>query len=146
VLPGVGLPDDAFDLTVHIEQGLRKAFGYPIAVTLRTLMDLRRLVKSDPFEGVAVTSDTRLNATFISDARTGGPDFTLTAPQGDLRITRVAPGELCSVLVLSPTRSTVDLMGLLGREFGPGITTRSWNTIIKIVGREAGKRALGSLR
>ncbi len=134
VLPGVGLPDNAFDLTLHIEQCLREAFGYPIVVTLRTLMDLLRLVESDPFEGVAITPDTRLNVTFLSDARTDGPDFSHIAPEGDLRITRVGPGELCSVLVLSPTRSTVDLMALLQREFGSGTTTRSWNTIIKIVG------------
>jgi uncharacterized protein (DUF1697 family) len=136
VPPEMGLPDNAdnaFDLTVHIEQCLLKAFGYPIAVILRTPMDLQRLVKSEPLEGVAVTPDTRLYVTFISDAHTGGPDFSYTAPEGDLRITRVAPGELCSVLVLSPTRSTRDLMVLLEREFGPGITTRSWNTIIKIV-------------
>ena len=132
-LPEAGLPESAFDLTVHMEQCLRKTFGHSIAVTLRTLRDLQCLVGSDPFEGVAMTPDTRLYVTFVSDARTGGRDFTYAAPEGDLRITRVTSGELCSVLVLSPTRSTTDLMALLERELGSGITTRNWNTIIKMV-------------
>ena len=132
-LPGLGLSESVLDLTAHIEQCLRKTFGYPIAVTLRTPADLQRLVRSDPFEDVPMTPDTRLHVTFISDTRTGGRDFTYAAPEGDLRITRVASGELCSVLVLSPTRSTADLMAILEREFGPGITTRNWNTIIRIV-------------
>ncbi len=131
--PGAGLPDNALDLAVHIEQHLQQAFGYPIAMALRALADLQRLVDSEPFKGVPITPDTRLYVTFLSDPAKSRPDFTYSAPEGDLRIARVGPGEVCSVLTLSPARGTTDLMALLEREFGGGVTTRSWNTVKKVL-------------
>ena len=131
---GADLPDNALDLTVYIEKNLELSFGYPIAVALRTTADLQRLVESDPFKGVAMTPDTRLYVTFLSDPAKSRPDFSYSAPEGDLRIVRVGPGEVCSVLTLSPARGTTDLMALLEREFGGSVTTRNWNTIGKVLG------------
>ena len=130
---GADLPDNALDLTVYIEKNLELSFGYPIAVALRTTADLQRLVESDPFKGVAMTPDTRLYVTFLSDPAKSRPDFSYSAPEGDLRIVRVGPGEVCSVLTLSPARGTTELMALLEREFGSGVTTRNWNTVGKVV-------------
>lgn len=132
-LRGAGLLDNALDLAAHIEQRLRQVFGYPIAVALRTVADLQRLMVSDPFKGVAMTPDTRLYVTFLSDPAKSRPDFTFDAPEGDLRIVRVAPGEVCSVLTLSAARGTTDLMALLEKEFGGGVTTRNWNTVGKVL-------------
>jgi uncharacterized protein (DUF1697 family) len=130
---GADLPDNALDLTVYIEKNLELSFGYPIAVALRTTADLQRLVESDPFKGVAMTPDTRLYVTFLSDPAKSRPDFSYSAPEGDLRIVRVGPGEVCSVLTLSPARGTTELMALLEREFGGGVTTRNWNTVGKVL-------------
>ena len=132
-LPGADLPDNALDLAAHIEQRLQQVFGYPIAVALRTVADLQRLVDSDPFKGVAITPDTRLYVTFLADPAKSRSDFTYDAPEGDLRIVRVAPGEVCSVLTLSPARGTTKLMALLEKEFGGGVTTRNWNTVGKVL-------------
>jgi uncharacterized protein (DUF1697 family) len=132
-LPEAGLPDNALDLAAYIEQRLQQVFGYSIAVALRTVADLQRLVDSDPFKGVATTPDTRLYVTFLSDPAKSRPDFTYDAPEGDLRIVRIGPGEVCSVLALSPARGTTDLMALLEREFGGGVTTRNWNTVGKML-------------
>jgi uncharacterized protein (DUF1697 family) len=128
------MPADVRALAVCIETRLQRVVGYPIPVLVRELGALRRLGDSDPFKGVAVDADTRLYVTFISDPGTGRPDFAYVAPEGGLTIERVSPGEVCSVVVLSPTRKTADLMALLEREFGPGITTRNWNTVAKILG------------
>jgi len=129
--PGAGLPGNVLDLAAHIEQRLKQVFGYSIAVALRTVANLQRLVDSDPFKGVAIAPDTRLYVTFLSDPAKSRPDFTYSAPGGDLRIVRVGPGEVCSVLTLSPARGTTDLMALLEKEFGGGVTTRNWNTVGK---------------
>ena len=40
---------------------------------------------------------------------------------------------VCSVLRLSADKGTVDLMGALEKEFGKKITTRNWNTVLKII-------------
>ena len=95
--------------------------------------DLRRLADFDPRKGVTLTPDTRLSVTFLSDQASGTPDFAYDAPGGGLTIVRVSAGEVCSVLALSPARGTTDLMVLLEKEFGPGITTRNWNTITRIL-------------
>jgi uncharacterized protein (DUF1697 family) len=131
--PGAGLPDNVLELAAHIEARLQKVSGYPITAALRTMADLQRLVDSDPFEGVAITPTTRLYVTFLSDPTTRRPDLTHDAPENDLRIIRVSPGEVCSVLTLSPAWGTTDLMTLLEREFGRGVTTRNWNTIGKVM-------------
>jgi uncharacterized protein (DUF1697 family) len=132
-LPGADLPANGSGLAAHIEQLLQETFGYPIAVALRTMADLQRLAGSDPFKGAAITQGTRLYITFLSDSAKSTPDFAYDAPEGDLRIVRVGPGEVCSLLTLSPTRGTTDLMALLEREFGGGVTTRNWNTVVKVL-------------
>jgi len=99
-------------LTAHVEQHLQQTFGHRIAVALRTVADLQRLVDSHPFQGVAMTPDARLYVTFLSDPAESRPDFAYDAPEGDLRIVRVGPGEVCSVLTLSPARGTTELMAL----------------------------------
>ncbi len=130
---GADLPDNALDLAAYVEKNLDLSFGYPIDVALRTTADLRRLVDSAPFKGVAMTPDTRLYVTFLSDPAKSRPDFAYSAPEGDLRIVRVGPGEVCSVLTLSTARGTTELMALLEREFGGGVTTRNWNTVGKVL-------------
>lgn len=132
--------DDIGVLAGRIEQHLRQTFGYSITVVLRTLADLGRLVDSDPFRGVALTPATRLYVTFLSPpAKIGRGIIPDASDAGDthesgMKIVRVTPMEVCSVLTLSPTRGTTDLMVLLEKEFGAGVTTRNWNTITKIVG------------
>jgi len=133
VPPAAELPGSGLDLTAHIEQHLQQTLGHRIAVALRTVADLQRLVDSDPFKGVAITPDTRLYVTFLSDPAKSRPDFAYDAPEGDLRIVRVGPGEVCSMLTLSPARGTTELMALLEREFGGGVTTRNWNTVGKVL-------------
>ena len=131
--PGARLPGNGLGLTAHVEQHLQQTFGHRIAVALRTVADLQRLVDSDPFKGVAMTPDARLYVTFLSDPAKSRPDFAYDAPEGDLRIVRVGPGEVCSMLTLSPARGTTELMALLEREFGGGVTTRNWNTVGKVL-------------
>ena len=46
---------------------------------------------------------------------------------------RLTAREVCSAFELSPQRGTLDLMALLEREFGPTITTRTWNTVTRLL-------------
>lgn len=131
--PAAELPANGLGLTAHIGQHLQQTFGYPIAVALRAVADLQSLADSDPFKGVAITPDTRLYVTFLSDPAKSRPDFAYDSPEGDLRIVRVAPGEVCSVLTLSPGRGTTELMARLEKELGAGVTTRNWNTVGKVL-------------
>ncbi len=115
-----------------IEAKLERAFGKKIGVIVRTGQEIQAIVKADLFRGIKVTSAMRLYVTFLP----GKPSSTLTlpyeSPEKDFRILRLADDALFSVLTLSPTRGTTDAMGILEKEFGKAITTRNWNTVVKI--------------
>jgi uncharacterized protein (DUF1697 family) len=129
--------DDPVALGARIEAGLCEVFGYPIAIALRSMADLEGLVASDPFKELARTRDTRLYVTFLSrpvEKRTGINPETRKGGGSDPRLVLVAPGEVLSAITLSPGRGTTELMGFLEGEFGRVVTTRNWNTVVKIVG------------
>jgi len=46
---------------------------------------------------------------------------------------RITSTEVCTAITLSPRFGTTELMKVLDKEFGRSVTTRSWNTIEKIL-------------
>jgi uncharacterized protein (DUF1697 family) len=99
------------ELVVDIEQAIVKTFGFSVDVLVRSMQDIQIFVQSDPFRGVNVTPDTRLYVTFLSS-----PPWIHT-----------------TVLNLSDKTKTTDMMKDLEKRFGKKITTRNWNTVLKLV-------------
>ncbi len=122
---------DGRALAAQVEATLRAAFGHSIPVLLRTADQLRELVESAPFDGVEVTPQTRLYVSFLPEPATSGLAVPYRSPESDFKILRVTPAEVCSVLTLDRTDS-VSAMQLLEKLFGPRITTRNWNTVLKL--------------
>lgn len=120
------------NLSGRIEKKLETTFGHEIGVILRTFEQVRSLVTSSPFKGIEVTLQTRLYVTFLSDKPKPGIKIPYVSPGKELRILRVSDGEVYSVLTLSPKGGTIDLMSIVEKEFGRKVTTRNWNTIVKI--------------
>jgi uncharacterized protein (DUF1697 family) len=89
-----------------IEHKLLETFGFEIRVLVRTQDAIRSLVASQPFKGAG--ADTKSFVTFT------GP----------------LSGEVCSVIALDA--KTTDLMTQLQKQHGQGITTRNWNTVVKL--------------
>ncbi len=118
-------------LTARIEKKLKEVFDHEIAVVLRSLSDLQKLGKSAPFKKIKVTPETRLYVTFLREK----PKRALEVPAGtdDFRILRVSDSEVCSVVTLSPGRQTTDMMRFMDTELGRAVTTRNWNTILKVL-------------
>lgn len=115
-----------------IESALQAALGYEVSVTLRTLDAIRAMVAGEPFNGIDVTPDTRLYVTFLNADPASDLEIPYASQDGNFRILRVADRAIYSVLTLSSSTRTVDLMGVLEKEFGKDITTRNWNTVTKI--------------
>ncbi len=116
----------------RIEEKLEKTFGFSIGVIVRTKEDLRRLSDAQPFKGIKVTPETRLYVTFLSEKPKSGLKIPYKSPDGNFTILRATDTEVCSVLTISPDSRTVDLMGILEKEFGKKVTTRNWNTVTKL--------------
>ncbi len=69
---------------------------------------------------------------FFKDISAKTMDFPWTADDGSFQILSVKDRMVYSVLDVSQTKST-DAMNVLEKIFGKQITTRNWNTLLKIV-------------
>ena len=132
-------PTDTMALGRKIEEQLMKTFGYDINVLIRTMEELQHLEAVQPFKGIPLTPHTRLYVTFFSEKTKSSLKIPYTAPDKSFKILHRSGREVCTVLVLSPTSGTTDLMNVLEKEFGRKITTRNWNTIIQILKRHSAR-------
>jgi len=123
---------DPASLQATLAQGIETTFGFSVPVIVMPRAQVERLVNSDPFAGTAVTEKTRLYVTFLPHPTPTTLDLPYHAPDQDFTILRVTGTEVCSVVQLSPKTGTVDAMKILEQEFGTQITTRTWNTVLKI--------------
>lgn len=123
---------DAAALRTAIEAGLQTEFGYEVPTILRTGDQIRALVASEPFEGIPVTKETRMYITFLYKASNHKLTIPYQSADGSYRILNVDPDYIASVKNLTQTSGTLDAMEILAKEFGNNITTRNWNTVMKI--------------
>jgi uncharacterized protein (DUF1697 family) len=125
--------EDARALAAEITARLEATFGYEIPVILRTQAQLQALADSDPFAGIEVTPETRLYVTFLPEKPRSALNIPYESEDGGFKILRVTDDEVCSVLTLTPHRRSVDAMDVLEKEFGKKVTTRNWNTVLKLL-------------
>ncbi|MCA9894943.1 MAG: DUF1697 domain-containing protein [Anaerolineae bacterium] len=123
--------DDTDAMQSRIEAAIQSKFGFNVPTQVIPQTQVEALITRDPFAGIEVTADTRLYVTFLPQAHSPSFEVPYHAPTGDFTILSVAPTDVCSVLTVSNTRS-IDAMAILETEFGKGITTRNWNTVLKI--------------
>jgi uncharacterized protein (DUF1697 family) len=122
--------DPRLDLT--ISPGLEKAFGFPVTVVLRRARELRAIVASEPFKGVPSGPDVKLYVTFLATKKPGLSGLQPHSSAKGVRIVRVVPGEIFSVVTLSPGVGTPELMAFLEKAVGHEVTTRNWQTVIRL--------------
>lgn len=117
----------------EIELALEKQFGRPIKSLLRSGDELKELVDADPFKGIEVTKDTRFYVTFFTDQHKTTLEDITSAVGKDSKIARLTSKEVCSLIKVNSQKNTTDLMGFMEKRFGKHITTRNWNTVVKLV-------------
>ena len=123
---------DIHALEAKMESHLCDAFNFPIPLILRTKDEIDELVKENPFEKIEVHKDLRLYVSFLKDEPTVALDLPYYSKDSSYKILSVNDRIICSVLDLSTTK-TVKGMEELEKLFGKNITTRNWNTIMKVV-------------
>jgi len=121
-------------LVKRIEKKLQQTSGHDIGTVLRPTEDMQNLVAADPFNGIRVTPRTRLFVTFLSEPPNTSLRIPYESSDKSFRILRVTDGEVCSVLTLGPQWArNLRQMDILEKEFGKKITTRSWNTVVRVL-------------
>jgi uncharacterized protein (DUF1697 family) len=114
-----------------ITKALAATFGFDIDVLLRSIEELEKLVASAPFRGIRVTSQTRLYVTFLVER--SKPVRPYRSADGHLKIFGNSGREVFSVLTLSGSTGSVDLMKVIEQRFGRKVTTRNWNTVVRLL-------------
>lgn len=117
----------------NLEALLEKTFKFSVPALIRTLPDLEKLKKSDPFKGFKVTDATRLYVTFLTDKTKPALKLPYVSPDKDFTILRASPTEVISVLTVTPDTRSVDVMAILEKTWGKNVTTRNWNTVEKLI-------------
>lgn len=111
---------------------IKSAFGFDVELMVCTEEQINSLIKSNPFKSIKVTPNTKLYVTFLSEEAKPKMKIPYESPEKDIRILHVKDKTVSSMVILSPQKGTLDLMDILEREFGKKITTRNWNTILKL--------------
>jgi len=122
------------DLETKIEVHLQKVFGFSVPVLLRNFEEIIAMVKSNPFENIEVNENIRLYVTFLKNEPKNKLNLPYLSKDESFRVIAVRNKIIFSILDLSKGK-TVKGMDDLGQLFGKEITTRNWNTIIKIENR-----------
>ncbi len=120
-------------LTSLLETRCEKEFGFHIDILIRRMIELQELVKSKPFEGIPISPQMRFYITFFSENKPLALKMPYESEEKNFQIVAVGKGYVVSVITLSTNTNTTDMMKFLEKEFGKRITTRNWNTVLRIV-------------
>ena len=111
---------------------LQETFHFPIPVLIRKMEDMQQVIASNPYKDVEIHKDVRLYVTFLKAAPIKNPvvlpwlssdkSFQILANQNRM---------IFSVLDVSKYKTT-DAMKVLEKYYSQDITTRNWNTLVKI--------------
>ena len=120
----------------RISQRLENELGFSVAVILRSAAELRAMVAADPFRGLAAGPADKPCVTFLKGLDPARPSIRLPEPARGVRIVQVTPGEVFSVVSYAEDGRTPDLMAYVAKVFGADGTTRTWGTVLRLVGME----------
>jgi len=123
---------DTTALEIKIEDALEKQLGFANAVFVRSQGDIQALVDQDPFSGAEHSPRSNLTVTFLKARPTLTIQLPLVSENGDYTIVGAAGREICSVIDITGT-TTPKLMSWLEKQFGKGITTRTYKTVGRIL-------------
>ena len=124
-------PVDERDLTDKIEKEFSRNFGFESKIMLRTMPEIETLVDLQPFQNINVDKDVRLYVTFLRETPDSSLKIPYTSAEKDFHILTKTSREIFWAINIK-TSQTVKKMAYIEREFGSDVTTRNWNTVIKI--------------
>lgn len=123
---------DVSILQKKIREQLEKTFGFSIGTLIHTQKEIQKMVTTNPFKNIMVTEQTRLYVTFLSDVPKSGLKIPYESPEKNFKILKISDNAIFSVLTLSEKYNTTDAMKIIEKEYGKNVTTRNWNTVVKL--------------
>jgi len=123
---------DTAEISGNIAGMLRRILGREVLVIVHSLDELRELEARQPFKDVRPDAKARKFVTFLSE------DLKARSRSGqlvgdDFQVLIVSDGAICSVLYDRPGVGTPELMSVIEKVYGRNVTTRTWDTITKVL-------------
>jgi uncharacterized protein (DUF1697 family) len=125
------VPTEIAALEAQMAEALEKQFGFPVPVLIRKMEDIQQLVADNPFKNIEVHKDIRLYVTFLRNDAKNKLTLPWTSADGAFHILSSDDKMLLSTVDISKTKTT-DAMKVLDKNFTKDVTTRNWNTLVKI--------------
>jgi uncharacterized protein (DUF1697 family) len=119
-------------LSKQITGKLKDLLGREITVIVRSVEELRGLEASKPFKGIDLTTGARPIVTFVTDDLRDRA-FSVPLPHEGFRILIISDGAICSVSYDQYGTGTAQSMSIIEKTFGHNVTTRTWDTIIRLL-------------
>src|SRR5579859_6255116 len=120
------------ELKVRIESMLSRKFEVRAAAMVRSARQIAELIKLNPFQPTKLTPETKVQVTFLAQAKGKADEFPARVPAEQFHIVQVSSSEIYSAIDMSGNARTPELMKFLEKRFGRDITTRTWNTVEKV--------------
>lgn len=122
---------DALVLEKELETQLGTIYGFPIPTIVRTAQEIQTLITAVPFKNIEVTKDIRLYITLVQKESTTNIDLPWISDNHAYKVIDYKNRTVLSVLDVSISKTT-KAMKFLEINFGKNITTRNWNTLLRI--------------
>jgi uncharacterized protein (DUF1697 family) len=133
-----GNADDLEHIEKKMAAHLERAFGFPIPTIIRKAEMINRWLEDDPFKEVILTKDIRLYVTFLKEDKEFDFQLPWTSEDQSYKIISKQEKNILSILDLTISK-TPKAMLILEKSVGKDITTRNWNTIIRLGKKLASK-------
>jgi|SRR5579859_342994 len=111
------------------EAAMHQELGRVFMPIVRPIEQLRKILTSDPYRPFKVSPKAKRIVTFLR----GRPNQKITLPveRHGARILAMRDGEIFSAYL--PTPKGPVFMTLIDKTFGKDLTTRTWDTLLKVV-------------
>jgi uncharacterized protein (DUF1697 family) len=110
-----------------VEKAIEGKFDFEVGIQIRSLDDIKKMVEKNPFKDYKPSKDTHWYVTFLNGYKGKLPEWTSEA----YKFLSIQDDALFGIVYRNKGKST-DVMVALDKTFGKKVTTRNWNTIVKI--------------
>jgi uncharacterized protein (DUF1697 family) len=123
---------DVAKLETMVETALPEQLGFTSTTIIRSQAELQMLVDANPFPGMTQGRETYLTVTFLKHPPTEVPKFPYKPESQGYEVFKLYDRAITATLDQTHEK-TPNLMRYLEKQFGKQITTRTWNTVNRLL-------------
>lgn len=115
----------------NLETLLGDHFQFSIPVIIRPVKELQDILRRDPFRDIPVSDKFHFYITFLPKKPPAPPDTPWSSSNGGWKVLDSDDRHMISLVDREITKTT-DAMKDMEKMYGKNITTRNWNTLLRL--------------